>query len=106
MLSPAFPIETVRDQFPALRSGAGIFLDNPAGTQVPQRVVDASTRSMTHDGAHLGGHFGQSPRAGETMPTAHASSALFLVAPSPHPPPSGPSIRALTLHHPPPTPPS
>ena len=55
MLTPAFPIETVRDQFPALRSGAGIFLDNPAGTQVPQRVVDAITGIMTNACANLGG---------------------------------------------------
>jgi len=80
MLTPAFPIETVRDQFPALRSGGSIFLDNPAGTQVPQRVLDAITDSMKNDCANLGGHFGQSRRAGEIMDTAHAKAALFLGA--------------------------
>ena len=37
-------INKVRAQFPALaltdRGGLRIYFDNPAGTQVPQRVVD------------------------------------------------------------------
>ncbi|MHA1537882.1 MAG: cysteine desulfurase-like protein [Alphaproteobacteria bacterium] len=97
MLSPAFPIETVRDQFPALRPGGSIFLDNPAGTQVPQRVLDAVTGAMTNDCANLDGHFGQSRRAGEIIDTAHAKAALFLGAPSPDEIAIGPSMTELTF---------
>ena len=96
MLTPAFPIETVREQFPALRSG-GIFLDNPAGTQVPQRVLDAISAAMTDDCANLGGHFGQSRRAGEIMDTAHAKAAMFLGAASPEEIAIGPSMTELTF---------
>ena len=38
----AFPAETLRAQFPALKhAGAEIFFDNAAGAQVPQIVLDA-----------------------------------------------------------------
>ena len=41
----AFDIDAIRAQFPSLAvTDAGrlrAYLDNPAGTQVPQRVVDA-----------------------------------------------------------------
>ena len=41
-LSNAFPVEALRQEFPALRrSGDFIFLENAGGSQVPQRVVDA-----------------------------------------------------------------
>ncbi len=96
MLSPAFPIETVRDQFPALRSSS-IFLDNPAGTQVPQRVLDAITDCMTNDCANLGGHFRQSVRSREIMDTAHAKAAMFLGASSPDEIAIGPSMTELTF---------
>ncbi len=97
MLTPAFPIETVRSQFPALQSGGSIFLDNPAGTQVPQRVLDAITDSMKNDCANLGGHFRQSVRSGEIMDTAHAKAAMFLGAPSPDEIAIGPSMTELTF---------
>jgi len=97
MLSPAFPIETVRGQFPALRSGGNLFLDNPAGTQVPQRVLDAITGCMTNDCANLGGHFRQSLRADEIKDSAHAKVAMFLGAPSPDEIAIGPSMTELTF---------
>ncbi len=96
MLTPAFPIETVRSQFPALRSSS-IFLDNPAGTQVPQRVLDAITDCMTNDCANLGGHFRQSVRSREIMDTAHAKAAMFLGASSPDEIAIGPSMTELTF---------
>lgn len=43
-----FPIEVVREKFPALsltdKGRRRIYLDNPAGTQVPQAVADAMRR--------------------------------------------------------------
>ena len=51
-----FPIERVRDQFPALRSSAA-FLDNPAGTQVPRSVIEAVSSAMSGAASNLGGYF-------------------------------------------------
>lgn len=46
-LSNAFPVEALRQEFPALRrSGDFIFLENAGGSQVPQRVVDAVTEHL------------------------------------------------------------
>ncbi|MCK5366135.1 MAG: hypothetical protein KAR22_24330, partial [Gammaproteobacteria bacterium] len=59
-----FPIDIVRDAFPALASQCDpaptVFLDNPAGTQVPARVADAVARAMLTASSNLGGHFSQS----------------------------------------------
>ena len=45
--SNAFPVEALRQEFPALRkSGDFIFLENAGGSQVPQRVVDAVTEHL------------------------------------------------------------
>ncbi|RUZ52035.1 cysteine desulfurase-like protein, partial [Mesorhizobium sp. M7A.F.Ca.CA.004.05.2.1] len=45
-----FPVEAVREKFPALfltdKGRRRIYLDNPAGTQVPQAVADAVSRCL------------------------------------------------------------
>ena len=43
---PAFDVETLRSQFPALRGGAAHF-DGPGGSQTPQAVADAISRQLT-----------------------------------------------------------
>ena len=54
----------VRAQIPGLnqvRDGVTpIFLDGPAGTQVPKRVIDAFVRDLTHCNANHGGVFATS----------------------------------------------
>jgi cysteine desulfurase family protein (TIGR01976 family) len=97
MLSPSFPIETVRGQFPSLQSDDAVFLDNPAGTQVPQRVLDAVHDAMSRDCANLGGRFGHSLRAGEIVDTAHTKAALFLGAASANEIAIGSSMTGLTF---------
>lgn len=56
-----FPLETVRRKFPALdlidKGRRRIYLDNPAGTQVPQAVADAVARCLLTTNANLGGYF-------------------------------------------------
>ena len=56
-----FPIEAVRGRFPALsltdKGRRRIYLDNPAGTQVPQAVADAVSRCLLTTNANLGGYF-------------------------------------------------
>jgi hypothetical protein len=56
-----FDFASLRGQFPGLlqtRDGrVPIFLDGPAGTQVPQRVIDAVVRYYTRCNANVGGVF-------------------------------------------------
>jgi selenocysteine lyase/cysteine desulfurase len=43
-----FPLDDVRSRFPALRRSPDLpaYLDNPAGTLVPQSVIDAVSDAM------------------------------------------------------------
>lgn len=76
-----FPVDAVRDQFPALSDGVA-YLDNPGGTQVPRRVIEAVGRAMSHAASNLGGYFDASRRAEHINDRAHAAAALLLGASS------------------------
>ena len=77
----------VRAQFPALaltQDGRPVvFLDNPAGTQVPQAVADAVSRCLLTTNANLGGFFETTVAAQQVVDDAHAAMADFLGAVSP-----------------------
>ena len=73
----AFPIEQVRSQFPALATPA-IFFDNPGGTQVPRRVIDAVAGGMAGAASNLGGYFKASRDADAIYDAAHETMAEFL----------------------------
>jgi len=79
-----FPIEAVRMQFPALAlkddGQKRIYLDNPAGTQVPQRVIDGVVRGMTLGASNLGGTFSASRTSDQIWVDAHQAMAEFLGA--------------------------
>lgn len=96
-----FPIERVRSQFPSLAITDGgrprIYLDNPAGTQVPQRVADAAARALIETNANLGGYFVTSDRAAETIERARTQMVHFLGAGSSREIIVGPSMTALTF---------
>ncbi len=56
--SAAFPAESLRAQFPALKhAGAGIFFDNAAGAQVPQMVLDAVNFHLIDHNVQRGGRY-------------------------------------------------
>ena len=76
-----FPIEQVRSQFPAL-DGTAVFLDNPAGTQVPRPVIDAVSQALVGAASNLGGSFESSRNADGIYDRAHVSMAEFLGAAS------------------------
>jgi cysteine desulfurase family protein (TIGR01976 family) len=76
-----FPIRTVRAQFPALSDGAS-YLDNPGGTQVPGKVIEAVSQAMSRAASNLGGYFDASRRADQIYERAHAAAALMLGASS------------------------
>lgn len=81
-----FSAEQARAQFPALhqttaRGGTPVFFDNPAGTQVPQPVIDAVTHYYTHSNANSGGAFATSQRSDTLTHQVRGQVAAFLNAP-------------------------
>jgi cysteine desulfurase family protein (TIGR01976 family) len=95
-----FPVDKVRDMFPAISGPENppVFLDNAAGTQVPQMVVDAVASAMINAACNLGGRFSGSHRAMAIWDAAHQAGADFVGAPSPRGIIIGMSMTALTLH--------
>ncbi|MEM7131366.1 MAG: cysteine desulfurase-like protein [Chloroflexota bacterium] len=72
-------VQAVRSQFPALRElfngKTATFFDNPGGTQLPQRVIDAMTDYMIRRNANVHGAFETSRRTDETIDQARQASA-------------------------------
>ncbi len=94
-----FHVYNFRQQFPGLlhRPGA-VFLDGPAGTQVPRRVIDAVVHYFTHCNANHGGVFATSRESDEILHRAHKAMAELLNAPSPDEIVFGQNMTSLTLH--------
>ena len=97
-----FPIDLVRREFPALsqsRNGATrVFMDNPAGTQLPRRVVDAVSNALVDAASNYGGFFENSRNAEAIWARAHDAMADFVNARASGEIVVGPSMTALTLH--------
>ena len=95
-----FPIGHVRAQFPSLATKDGgvarIYLDNPAGTQVPASVAEAIAETILHGNANLGGYFLTTQAAGRTVDDAHLAMSDFLGARGPHEIIIGPNMTSLT----------
>src|SRR5210317_627454 len=98
----SFNLDAVRAQFPALAikdSGVRrIYLDNPAGTQVPVGVADAMYSCLLTTNANLGGYFPTSQAAGEIVSSARDAMADLLNAPSRDEIVFGQNMTTLTLH--------
>ena len=96
-----FPIGEIRNEFPALdlkhNKLKRIYLDNPAGTQIPQRVSNAVSNAMTHASSNLGGYFGNSIAAEKIWNDAHQAIAVMLGALKEEVI-IGPAMTALTFH--------
>ena len=95
-------LEAIRSQFPALDETddgvARVYLDNPAGTQVAQRVVDAMSHCMLCASANMGGYFRTSVAVGDIVADAQQAMADFLNAPSPDEIIFGQNMTSLTFH--------
>jgi cysteine desulfurase family protein (TIGR01976 family) len=102
MMNEAFPIERVRDAFPALAICDGgrprIYFDNPAGTQVPRRVIERTVEALRDKNANLGGYFQTTREAQALVDEAHAAAADFYGAQSPREIVFGQNMTTLTLH--------
>jgi cysteine desulfurase family protein (TIGR01976 family) len=86
-----FPIDWCRSHFPALKRPAGpsrsgvpplfpespqaVFFDGPAGSQVPQSVVDAISRYLIECNANHGGRFATSRQSDALIDRAHEAVA-------------------------------
>ncbi|MER9564308.1 cysteine desulfurase-like protein [Mesorhizobium sp. M0571] len=97
-----FWIDAVREKFPALsltdKGRRRIYLDNPAGTQVPQAVTDAVSGCLLATNANLGGFFETTVAAQEIVDEAHLAMADFLGAASPQEIVIGANMTTLTYH--------
>ncbi len=97
----SFPVERVRAEFPSLSITDGgrprIYLDNPAGTQVPGRVAEAAARCLIETNANLGGYFVTSRLAEDAIETARSRVMQFLGAASTREIIVGPSMTSLTF---------
>lgn len=95
-------VQTLRQQFPALqqkREGrTPIFLDGPAGTQVPQPCIQAIVAYLSTCNANQGGFFATSQESDRLLRSAHEGMAAFLNAPSADEIVFGPNMTTLTLH--------
>jgi len=82
----SYDIGAVRAAFPSLalcdEGMPRVYFDNPAGTQVPQRVIDRVSDCLLRANANLGGYFTSSRMADELVDQAHQAVADFLNASS------------------------
>ena len=87
--------EAVRRHFPALSRGE-IFLDNPAGTQVAQTVLDRMLAYLVESNANHGAAFATSRASDAVVDEARAAAADFLNASRPEEIVFGPNMTSLT----------
>jgi cysteine desulfurase family protein (TIGR01976 family) len=101
-MTAAFDVTSCRAQFPALSIADGgrprVYLDNPAGTQVPRQVIDRTVDCLTSRNANLGGYFRTTVEAGELVDQAHEACADFYNAASSSEIVFGQNMTTLTLH--------
>lgn len=94
-------IDAIRTQFPALaRAVAGrpvAHLDGPAGSQVPDRVLDAVTRYLTHQNANTHGSFLTARLSDSMLVQARQGVADLLGSDDPELVVFGPNMTTLTL---------
>jgi cysteine desulfurase family protein (TIGR01976 family) len=90
-----------RQQFPSLqRELQGrpvVYLDGPAGTQVPQRVMQAMVQYLSRHNANHGGRFATSRESDALLDAAHQAAADLLGADDPGCVFFGPNMTTLTM---------
>ncbi|MGH1363416.1 MAG: cysteine desulfurase-like protein [Calditrichia bacterium] len=95
-------ISRIREQFPALsltdNGQRRIYLDNPAGTQVPQRVVDRVSDYFIRCNANRSGQFTTARESDKIVFDAHAAVADLLNAYSPDEIVFGQNMTSVTYH--------
>ncbi len=101
MTNIAPKIDFIRSQFPSLSrtidGKPAIYLDGPAGTQVPLSVVKRVSDCMLNHNANRSGCFATSREVDFIMDQSHEVFADFLGAPSAQSIAFGPNMTSLTL---------
>ncbi len=94
-------VEHCRRQFPALSRRIGdrlaAFFDGPAGTQVPQRVIDAMSHYLAHTNANHGGRFSTAIESDGMLDQAHRGLAEFVGTDDPGTIAFGQNMTSLTF---------
>jgi cysteine desulfurase family protein (TIGR01976 family) len=90
-----------RAEFRALsrevQGSPAVFFDGPAGSQVPQSVIEAVGNYMAEYNANTGGAFATSVATDSMLQAAHRAAADFLGADDPDLVVFGPNMTTLTL---------
>ena len=101
MLSLQQSVYSLRQQFPALarrHNGAPVvYFDGPAGTQVPQSVIDAIADYLSCRNANHGGLFATSRESDTMLDNAHRAVADLLGSADPDCVSFGPNMTTLTF---------
>jgi cysteine desulfurase family protein (TIGR01976 family) len=99
--APVLDMQSVRRHFPALGLRVDgdpvVYLDNPAGTQVPQQVIDRTAEYWQTMNANHGGVFITSQRSDAMVDRARDAAAAFLNASSPEEVVFGANMTTLTF---------
>ncbi len=94
-------IQSIRSQFPALQRTVGdrpaVFLDGPAGSQVPECVIDAISGYLRGSNANNGGEFLTSRETGQLMHDASMAMADLVGSDDPDSIVFGPNMTTLTF---------
>jgi cysteine desulfurase family protein (TIGR01976 family) len=99
--SSKLDVAACRRQFPALSreydGQPAIFFDGPAGSQTPQRVIDAVGRYLSNMNANHGGVFATSRASDMMLAAAHAAAADFVGTSDPETIAFGANMTTLTF---------
>lgn len=80
----SFPVDTIRSMFPALqKAGDFVFMDNAAGAQIPQSVLDAVTDHLVSHNMQRGGRYPRGAALDKAIADARESVALLINARDP-----------------------
>ncbi|OEF25914.1 cysteine desulfurase-like protein [Vibrio rumoiensis] len=102
MFRTDFPINAVRQTFPALQQTHNdkpvVFLDGPGGSQIPDVVLQSMLAYLSHYNANLGGAFFSSQITTNTMNEARYYGASLINAEQPENIVFGANMTSLTFH--------
>jgi cysteine desulfurase family protein (TIGR01976 family) len=77
----SFPVDKIRSLFPALqKAGDFVFMDNAAGAQIPQSVLDAVTNHLVSHNMQRGGRYPRGVALDKSIADARESVALLINA--------------------------
>ncbi len=92
----SFDVHELRQRFPAIRESSALFFDGPAGTQVPDSVVESVSNALVGAASNVGGKFAASRRS-EVVVDAARRAAADLLGGSPDEIVFGPNMTTITM---------